>query len=207
MYRKLGILFGVLTATGAVCAGAAGAEPSRDEHLRRQVIGTWQDEYQGRRTKTLEEDGTGTMVVELDGMRARLFARRLTFEMVWSIENGRLKKRTVRGQPIVQVQMILRSMGDRVEERILELTDDRLLLLDQDGKTRYDWRRKPEEPGEMPGEDGCLEQEPDACGWYTNASIVAKIPKANLLSGNREVGPRVVGKLAAVEAGLGSMMR
>jgi hypothetical protein len=146
MLRTLGITFGLLIASGAVWAAAAGAEPSRDEHLRRGVIGTWQDDYQGRRTKTLDEDGTGTMVVELDGMRARLFARRLTFEMVWSIENGRLKKRTVRGQPLLQVQMILRSMGDRVEERILELNDDRLLLLDQDGKTRYDWRRKPEEP-------------------------------------------------------------
>ncbi len=145
MLSTLGITFGLLIASGAVCAAAAGAEPSRDEHLRRRVIGAWQDDYQGRRTKTLDEDGTGTMVVELDGMRARLFARRLTFEMVWSIENGRLKKRTVCGQPVVQVQMILRSMGDRVEERILELTDDRLLLLDQDGKTRYDWRRKQEE--------------------------------------------------------------
>lgn len=148
MLRNLGIAFGLLIAGGPFCAAAAAAEPSRDEHLRRQVIGSWQDDYQGRRTKTLDEDGTGTMVVELDGMRARLFARRLTFEMVWSIENGRLKKRTVRGQPVVQVQMILRSMGDRVEERILELTDDRLLLLDQDGKTRYDWRRKPEEPAD-----------------------------------------------------------
>lgn len=145
MLRNLGIAFGLFVTCGAVWASAADAEPNKDERLRRSAIGTWQDEYQGRRTKTLNEDGTGTMIVELDGMRARLFARRLTFEMVWSIENGRMRKRTVRGQPMVQVQMILRSMGDRVEERILELTDDRLLLLDQDGKTRYDWRRKPEE--------------------------------------------------------------
>jgi hypothetical protein len=33
-------------------------------------------------------------------------------------------------------------MGDRVDEPILELTRDRLLLLDKDGETRYDWRRK-----------------------------------------------------------------
>jgi hypothetical protein len=37
-------------------------------------------------------------------------------------------------------------MGDRVDERILELTDDRLLLQDKDGKTKYDWRRKRFEP-------------------------------------------------------------
>jgi len=28
-----------------------------------------------------------------------------------------------------------------VDEAILELTQDRLLLLDKDGKTKYDWRR------------------------------------------------------------------
>jgi hypothetical protein len=37
--------------------------------------------------------------------------------------------------------MILKTMGDRVDEPILELSEDRLLLVDQDGKTRYDWRR------------------------------------------------------------------
>jgi hypothetical protein len=36
-------------------------------------------------------------------------------------------------------------MGDRVDEPILELSGQRLLLLDADGKTRYDWRRVDEE--------------------------------------------------------------
>jgi hypothetical protein len=114
---------------------------AQDEQLRRLVVGTWQDDYQGKRTKTLNEDGTGTMVVELDGLKARLFAQRLTFEMVWSLENGRLKKQTLKGEPAVKVQMILKTMGDRVDERILELDENRLLLLDKDGKTKYDWRR------------------------------------------------------------------
>jgi hypothetical protein len=39
------------------------------------------------------------------------------------------------------VQAILKMMGDRVDELILELTQDHLLLLDKDGKTNYDWRR------------------------------------------------------------------
>jgi hypothetical protein len=33
--------------------------------------------------------------------------------------------------------------GDRVDEPILEVNGKRLLLLDADGKTRYDWRRVP----------------------------------------------------------------
>ena len=83
------------------------------------------------------------MVVELTGMKAMLFAPRLQFEMEWAVANGRLKKRTLRGEPATQVQLILQTMGDRVDEPILELTADRLLLLDKDGQTKYDWRRQP----------------------------------------------------------------
>jgi hypothetical protein len=89
----------------------------------------------------LKNDGTGTMIVELSGMKAALFASRLEFNMVWSLRNGRLEKRTLGGKPEARVNMILKMMGDRVDEQILELTDSRLLLLDQDGETRYDWRR------------------------------------------------------------------
>lgn len=112
-----------------------------DQQSRRLVVGTWQDEYQGKRTMTLQEDGTGKMVVELDGLKAKLFAQRLEFEMVWSVEKGRLKKRTFQGEPAVTVQLIRKTIGDRVDEPILELTQDRLFLLDKDGKTKYDWRR------------------------------------------------------------------
>ena len=41
------------------------------------------------------------------------------------------------------MKAILSMMGDRVDERILELSQDRLLLLDADGETQYDWRRVP----------------------------------------------------------------
>ena len=105
------------------------------------VIGVWEDDYQGKRTMTLKEDGTGTMVVELSGWRAALSARRLRFDMVWSVEDGRLKKQTVGGEPETQVRMILSTMGDQVDEPILELTEDRLVLLDQDEETKYEWRR------------------------------------------------------------------
>jgi hypothetical protein len=113
----------------------------QDKRLRRLVVGTWEDDYQGKRTMTLKQDGTGTLTVDLDGVKAALFASRLTFDMKWSVEKGRLKKRTTGGRPTGRVQMILKMMGDRVDEPILELTEKRLLLLDKDGKTKYDWRR------------------------------------------------------------------
>jgi hypothetical protein len=120
----------------------AQSQPSNpDSTQRRLVLGTWQDEYQGKRTMILNEDGTGTMVVELSGWRAAMSASKLTFNMKWSVENGHLKKQTISGEPKAQVEMILSMMGDHVDEVILELTDDRLLLLDKDGKTKYDWKR------------------------------------------------------------------
>lgn len=90
---------------------------------------------------TLYEDGTGTMVVDLEGAAAILFAPQLRFDMRWSIEGDRIKMQTVGGEPATKVQVILKMMGDRVEQPIVELSETRLLLLDQDGKTRYEWRR------------------------------------------------------------------
>jgi tryptophan-rich sensory protein len=120
---------------------AFGNVVSRDDGFRELVVGTWQDEYQGKRTLTLRKDGTGTMVVELSGLQAALVAPRLTFNMEWSIADGRLEKRSIDGEPAAQVSMILATMGDTVNEKILELTEEGMLLLDQDGKTEYDWRR------------------------------------------------------------------
>jgi hypothetical protein len=37
-------------------------------------------------------------------------------------------------------------MGDKMDEPILELSQDRLLLLDGDGKTRYEWPRVSQDP-------------------------------------------------------------
>jgi hypothetical protein len=131
------LLLGGLT----LVAGEEPAEPNKDAEYRRLLVGVWEDDYQGKRTMTVLEDGTGAMLVELSGLKARLFASRLRFDMVWSIEEGRLKKKTVGGEPSAKVRMILRTMGNQVDEPILELTKTRLLLLDANGKTQYDWRR------------------------------------------------------------------
>lgn len=108
---------------------------------RRQLLGTWQDDYQGKRTMTLNEDGSGTMVVELSGVQAALFASKLRFDMMWILDGKKLTKKTVSGEPANKVNLILNTMGNTAEDTILEVTEDRLLLLDQNGKTKYDWRR------------------------------------------------------------------
>lgn len=114
--------------------------PDGDVRLRMLIVGTWADEYKGKRTMTVHQDGSATMVVELKGLNA-VMGSRLRFDMEWSIEDGRLKKRTIGGEPSGRVNLILKAMGDHVDEPILELTEQRLLLLDGDGRTTYDWQR------------------------------------------------------------------
>lgn len=131
----------VLIGWGVCCFSITHADSAKDEEYQRQIVGIWRDHYQGDRTLTLRADGTATMVVVLHGWKAALYTSRLTFEMVWSVEGGRLKKQTTGGDPPGKVKTILKMMGDRVDEPILELTETRLLLRDQDGKRQYDWQR------------------------------------------------------------------
>lgn len=120
---------------------------SDQEKQRRKLLGVWQDHYQGKRTMTLNEDGTGTMLVELSGLQATLFASQLRFDMQWSLDGKKMTKKTVSGEPAGKVNFILKTMGDTAVDTLLELTEDRLLLLDQNGKTKYDWKRvKKDEP-------------------------------------------------------------
>jgi len=119
---------------------------SEEDKTRQTLLGVWQDDYQGKRTMSLNADGTGTMQVELKGVTAALYASQLRFDMTWSLEGKKLTKKTIGGEPAAKVNLILNTMGDTAVDTILEITDDRLLLLDKDGKTQYDWRRvKPPE--------------------------------------------------------------
>ena len=111
-----------------------------DEQYRQLIIGTWQDDFKGRRKLTVRDDGTATMVVEPDGVNS-LFAAQLTFEEQWSIEGDRLRLNAIGGEPESRVNLILKMMGTQTNQKILELTTERLLLLDDNGQTVYDWRR------------------------------------------------------------------
>ena len=123
-----------------------GTQPeTREGKHRRLLVGNWQDEYKGKRTMTLSDDGTGTMIVELTGVQATLFASQLQSELQWSLDGTKIIKTTVGGEPAKKVHLILKMMGDTAEDTILEISDDRLLLRDKDGKTEYDWKRVSEE--------------------------------------------------------------
>jgi hypothetical protein len=112
-----------------------------EDQARRKLLGVWHDEYKAKRTMTLNDDGTGTMLVELSGPQAFLMAPKLRFDMKWVFDGKKLSSTSIGGEPADKVNLILNMMGNTSEDTLLELTDDRLLLLDKDGKTQYDWRR------------------------------------------------------------------
>ena len=128
------------SSTEADSRGSSDGTLTGQDH-RTLVVGTWEDDYQGHRTLTVRADGTATMVVELDGVAATLYAKRMTFNEEWDIKNGQFILKVVGGEPEGRVNLIITTMGDVAEQKILELTADRMLLLDSDGVTEYDWRR------------------------------------------------------------------
>jgi hypothetical protein len=114
---------------------------SGDAAHSRTILGEWQDEYRGKRHLTVRDDGTATMVVEPDALGKMLFADKLTFRIEWLIRDGRIVMKTVGGEPEGKTRLVTKIYGDRAEYQIRELTSDRMLLLDPDGKTEYDWGR------------------------------------------------------------------
>lgn len=111
-----------------------------DDDLRQRAIGTWEDEYHGKRTMTLREDGTATMIVEPEGLGATLFAKKLTFDIEWKIKDGVLILKTLGGTPERKIALVSKIYGDQAEEVIVELTDKRFLV-EHDESTDFDWRR------------------------------------------------------------------
>lgn len=116
-------------------------ETGVDAHHTRKVVGVWEDEYQGKRELTVRADGTATMVVYPSGIGRKLFADRLQFEIDWTLTNGRIVMITTSGHPEKQTRLVLKLYGNRAEYTLENLDDRQLLLVDADGKTRYDWRR------------------------------------------------------------------
>lgn len=111
-----------------------------DVLARKLVVGEWQDAYKGKRMLTINQDGTAQMIVEPDGLGA-LYAPRLVFQEEWVVENGYLTLNAIGGKPKAQVNFILKTMGTQSTHKILELTENKMLLLDGNGETTYSWQR------------------------------------------------------------------
>ena len=121
--------------------GPATEQPPAASDDHRRILGVWRDGYQGQRTMTVREDGTATMVCELEGMNARLFTPVLHLNLRWQLAGGVMTRVIIDGEPADKVRFVVNLMGARSDEKLLLLTDAELHLLDADGKTEYHWTR------------------------------------------------------------------
>jgi len=109
--------------------------------LEKSMLGTWEDDYKGHRTLTLNADGTGRMVVELDGFAATLFAKTLSFQEEWTVADGKVTMKATGGEPAGKVRLVLSLHGDSSTQRIVDVTPDRMILVEEPSGTRFEWRR------------------------------------------------------------------
>ncbi len=118
-------------------------ETSAPLTVEQRMLGVWEDDYQGHHILTLNDDGTGCMVVELSGAAASLFADRLSFDQEWVFDSDQqfITMTATGGQPQTKVNLVLRIYGREATYRIDDVTEERLVLIDQADEKRYEWRR------------------------------------------------------------------
>ncbi|MDB5388630.1 MAG: hypothetical protein JWM11_4276 [Planctomycetaceae bacterium] len=120
--------------------------------VEKQLEGEWTGYYQGQRRLIVRADGTCTMTAEPEGLAAALLAAKLTFEIQWKMNGEHMEFKTIGGQPLDKVKIVLRMYGSRRSHKILKLESDDLVLLDEDGVTKYEWRRVSDElNADVPG--------------------------------------------------------
>ncbi len=118
-----------------------GSAVTGDERLQELILGTWQQSYYGKRLLTVLPDGKAMMVIRPDSVWAFAFGQQIDLDMFWKIENGRIDYGYNSGTPKDKVELAAKTWGDHWDEKILELTDTRLVLLGEDGVTRSEWDR------------------------------------------------------------------
>lgn len=133
---------GTSSVTKAVAPPAA-LEPAASASLSAILPGSWTSYFQGQRKLKMNADGTGTMVAHPEGIAATLLAPELKFDIRWSVDDGQLNFETLGGEPLDKVNVIVRMYGRKRTHKILAAGQDQITLLDEDGVTKYVWKRVP----------------------------------------------------------------
>lgn len=112
---------------------------------RADVIGTWKLEYQGQRVVTMRDDGSAVMRVSLDFFGALLYGESLTLELEWTLEDGILTHRVIRGEPKQNVAKLIRDFGDARSYRVVSCGDELVLEAVDSPDDVYRWTAVPDE--------------------------------------------------------------
>ena len=127
----------------------AGGRPSeRDAEYRQRALGAWtQSRSDAERELILSADGTGLQIIRPKGFLATSYLGELVeLDVVWKIENGRAIFDSVAGRPADMAQRVNDLFGTHRDRRIVEITDERILLFDEQDNEPSEWKRKVSPP-------------------------------------------------------------
>lgn len=134
-----------------------------DAERARLIVGSWEQERYGQRVMTVKADGTATMMIRPSGLWATMFGEQIDLELYWSIKDGHIDYGVSGGASAEQVATASKMWGDHWIEKIVTLTEDELVLLDQSTSQEIGWKRaKPEPPAESPDKAAPDASKPDA---------------------------------------------
>lgn len=116
--------------------------------LSRLLVGQWRQDYFGKRTLTVDADGTASMTILPSSVWAIGFGPEIKLTMFWSVRDGHLDYGISGGVPEDKVQLATKTWGDHWVEKIVALDEQKLDLLSVDGSTHSIWYRvtEAEEP-------------------------------------------------------------
>ncbi len=105
-----------------------------DIEYREKCIGVWEREESGKRILTINDDGTSTLVYYPTGINGWLLAKKVTMQIEWKIENGKVEFHSLSGLPKASFDMITAKHGRHRVRKILEISDNHFKLFDEKEK-------------------------------------------------------------------------
>ena len=119
----------------------AGEELTGDRLLHSQLIGQWTAQSHGTQVCTLNPDGSGSNVAELDWMAALIYGKHLRMDIRWSVREGHLVQDLLGGEPADMIEKLAADFGRVKTYRVEEMTADRAVLVDTSDEEAVVWTR------------------------------------------------------------------
>jgi|GEM_PF-2865590 len=116
-------------------------EAASPNPLRARLLGSWQDDFYGRRVFTFQDDGTAEMTLELDGVGKLMYGPKLTFFITWSLKEDVLTMVMNGGMPAETTVTLAKLFGETSEQRIEQLGESELQLRSLDSQKLYKHQR------------------------------------------------------------------
>lgn len=120
---------------------AAVQSPAAVVDWKSQLLGSWSDNFYGKRIFTFRDDGTAEMTIELDSVGKALYGPQLKFFIAWEVRDDILHMQMTGGEPAGSAVTLAKLFGEKSEQRIEKLEADEMLLRSLDSQKLYSHRR------------------------------------------------------------------